>query len=72
MLFDVILTLETIYNIEVQKTLYELIKFSIKASGVAFVAAKSYYFGVGGGTDEFAELVKKDDVFDISKAFISN
>jgi hypothetical protein len=50
-----------------QKSLYELIKFSVKALGVAFVAAKSYYFGVGGGTDQFSELVKRDGAFDISK-----
>ena len=65
--FDVILTSETIYNIDVQKSLYELIKFSVKSSGVVFVAAKSYYFGVGGGTEQFVKLVKQDDSFDISK-----
>ena len=70
--FDVILTSETIYNIEAQKSLYELMKFSIKPSGVAFVAAKSYYFGVGGGTDHFAELVNKDGTFNISKVTTSS
>ena len=67
MSFDVVLTSETIYNIEAQKSLYELIKFSVKPSGVVFVAAKSYYFGVGGGTDQFSELVKRDGAFDISE-----
>ena len=67
MAFDVVLTSETIYSIEAQKSLYKLIKFSVKPSGVAFVAAKSYYFGVGGGTDQFSELVKRDGAFDISK-----
>ncbi|XP_028406568.1 histidine protein methyltransferase 1 homolog [Dendronephthya gigantea] len=66
MSFDVILTSETIYNSDVQKSLYELIKFVLKPSGVAFVAAKSYYFGVGGGTDQFSQLVKQDGAFDIS------
>ena len=65
--FDVILTSETIYNINGQKSLYELIKFSVKASGVVFVAAKSYYFGVGGGIEQFVKLVKEDETFDISK-----
>ena len=71
-LFDVILTSETIYNIEAQKSLYELMKFSIKPSGVAFVAAKSYYFGVGGGTDQFAEVVNEDGAFDISTVTTSS
>ena len=64
--FDIILTSETIYNIDVQKSLYELIKFSVKSSGVVFIAAKSYYFGVGGGIDQFVKFVKQDDSFDIS------
>lgn len=70
--FDVILTSETIYNIEAQQSLYELMKFSIKPSGVAFVAAKSHYFGVGGGTDQFVELVNKDGAFNISKVTTSS
>ena len=70
--FDVILTSETIYNIEAQKSLYELMKFSIKPSGVAFVAAKSYYFGVGGETDQLAEVVNEDGAFDISKVTTSS
>jgi hypothetical protein len=39
----------------------------VKPSGVVFVAAKSYYFGVGGGTEQFSELVKRDGAFDVSK-----
>ena len=64
--FDVVLTSETIYNSDVQELLYELIKFTLNLNGVAFVAAKSYYFGVGGGTDQFSRLVKQDGAFDIS------
>ena len=70
--FDVILTSETIYNVDAQKSLYELMKSSMKPSGVAFVAAKSYYFGVGGGTDQFAEMVKKDSAFDVSRVITSS
>ena len=29
----------------------------LKPEGVAYIAAKSYYFGVGGSTHRFAELV---------------
>lgn len=67
MSFDFILTSETIYNVHAQKSLYELIKFALKPSGIAFVAAKNFYFGVGGGIDQFSNLVKSDSVFGISK-----
>lgn len=31
-----------------------------RPSGVAYIAAKSFYFGVGGGVAAFLELVKQD------------
>lgn len=31
-----------------------------RPSGVAYVAAKSYYFGVGGGTAAFLRLVNEE------------
>lgn len=35
--------------------------------GVALIAAKSFYFGVGGSTAGFAELVKDDGVLECSQ-----
>lgn len=64
--YDIILTSETIYNIDMQCLLYDIIKHSVKPDGVVFVAAKSYYFGVGGSTEQFLDFVCKDGVFDIS------
>eukprot|EP00955_Chlamydomonas_euryale_P044908 353000-Chlamydomonas_euryale.AAC.12 len=32
--------------------------------GVAYVAAKVYYFGVGGGTDSFMKLVNSDGIYE--------
>lgn len=63
--YDIILTSETIYNINMQHWLYELIKYCLKPGGVVFIAAKTYYFGVGGGTEQFANIVLKDGMFDI-------
>ncbi len=34
--------------------------------GVALVAAKRYYFGVGGGMKSFCSLVAKDGIFETS------
>ena len=33
--------------------------------GVALIAAKSYYFGVGGGTKLFADAVRADGTFEV-------
>lgn len=64
--FDIIVTSETLYNIYSQKIVYDLMKHCIKDDGIVLVASKTYYFGVGGGTDMFTQLVKNDKVFDIT------
>ena len=67
MMYDVILTSETIYAVESHVKLYNVIKRHLKEpSGIAYVAAKTHYFGVGGGTRSFEKLVKMDGVFDVS------
>lgn len=63
--FDVVLTSETIYNPANHNHLYQLIKASLKHTGTAYVAAKSYYFGIGGGIEEFKNLVKADQEMEI-------
>ena len=66
--YDVILTSETIYSLQSQpKLLTALKKYSRPGSGIVFVAAKSFYFGVGGSVNSFQELVVKDGTFDVSK-----
>uniref|UniRef100_A0A2L2YQP2 protein-histidine N-methyltransferase n=1 Tax=Parasteatoda tepidariorum TaxID=114398 RepID=A0A2L2YQP2_PARTP len=65
-LFDVILTSETIYNRESQKKLLKLMKSVLKQNGIIYVAAKSHYFGVGGGIANFEDLLKEDNTFDFS------
>lgn len=67
MMYDVILTSETIYAVESHVKLYNVIKRHLKEpNGMAYVAAKTHYFGVGGGTRSFEKLVKMDGVFDVS------
>lgn len=66
-MYDVVLTSETIYSLDSHSKLYNFIKRHLKKpNGVALVAAKTHYFGVGGGTRSFEEMVKMDGVFDIS------
>ena len=65
--YDLILTSESIYNEESSERLLETIKRVLRPPhGLAMVASKSYYFGVGGGTKAFRGLVKRDGIFEVS------
>lgn len=55
--YDIALTAETIYSEDSVHRLIACLDEILKPEGVAFIAAKSYYFGVGGSTHRFAELV---------------
>ena len=48
--FDLILTSDTIYSPAATPALWSLIRAQLRPKGVALVAAKSYYFGVGGSS----------------------
>ena len=66
--YDIILTSETIYSPTSQPKLLAALKHLLRPQGgVAYVAAKSYYFGVGGSVSSFTELVKEDGYFNIEK-----
>ncbi|KAG0031022.1 Histidine protein methyltransferase 1 [Podila clonocystis] len=67
--YDLILTSETIYAEESHMKLYTTIKNSLKKGGKALVAAKSFYFGVGGDVLSFQRLIEKDGVFDVKVVF---
>ncbi|KAK3797678.1 hypothetical protein RRG08_054697 [Elysia crispata] len=62
-IYDVILTAETIYSPENYSSLHDVFHTSLSANGVVVVAAKVYYFGVGGGTDGFIEYVESQKCF---------
>ncbi|XP_054820874.1 LOW QUALITY PROTEIN: uncharacterized protein LOC129319820 [Prosopis cineraria] len=61
--YDFILMAETVYSISSLQILYNLIKKCLRyPDGVAYMAAKKYYFGVGGGTRRFLSVVEKDGI----------
>ncbi|KAH8262904.1 hypothetical protein KR044_001776 [Drosophila immigrans] len=62
--YDIILTSETIYNIENQQKLLDTFRKRLKPDGNVLIAGKSHYFGVGGGLEQFVEVVKTEKVFD--------
>lgn len=57
--YDIILTSETIYNQSNYDKLINLLKDRLSKDGTAYVAAKTYYFGVGGGVRQFEERIQK-------------
>jgi hypothetical protein len=56
---DVLLTSESIYDVSQYQSLCTFISHALSARGVCYVAAKSYYFGVGGGTSAFTTFCEK-------------
>ena len=62
-LYDVILTSETIYSTESQTKLFRIFKRFLSPVGIVLVAAKSHYFGVGGNTLLFSQLVLESQLF---------
>ena len=61
--YDVILTTETIYNEQTSIRLLSCIKACLKPTGVCYLSAKSFYFGVGGGVAGFQQLLDRDGTF---------
>ena len=60
---DVILTAETIYDVDSYAKLHDLLRRSLALSGVAYVASKAFYFGVGGGTHDWLRFCQSRGVF---------
>ncbi|VVC44198.1 S-adenosyl-L-methionine-dependent methyltransferase,Lysine methyltransferase [Cinara cedri] len=56
--YDLILTSETIYNVNNYKKLINLFEKKLKLSGCILLIAKNYYFGVGGSISEFIHFLK--------------
>ncbi|BFY97295.1 hypothetical protein BsWGS_00335 [Bradybaena similaris] len=63
--YDIILTAETIYNTDDYSKLLDVFKTVLTDSGVIYLAAKTYYFGVGGSIDSFIEYVRGENCFDV-------
>ncbi|CAG9463038.1 unnamed protein product [Pedinophyceae sp. YPF-701] len=61
--FDLVLASETVYAEAAARRFYRLLTKVLKRpGGEAYVAGKAYYFGVGGGTQAFEELVRRGGV----------
>ena len=58
--FDVVLAAETLYNIESLPAFVAVLRRCLSRSGVALLATKRYYFGVGGGTQALIDLLGAD------------
>lgn len=64
MRFNFILSSETIYNKCNYEKIYNILNGLLEKDGTAFVAAKTYYFGVGGSVSDFKKFIEKDNLFD--------
>ena len=57
--YDLILTSETIYNVSNQKKLLAVFEKCLKSDGRVLLAAKTCYFGVGGGLRQFEKVLEE-------------
>jgi SAM-dependent methyltransferase len=64
--FDIIISADTIYNLDNYDSFYSIIKEKLSNPGICFICSKKYYFGVGGGTSQFMDYVNKQGDFQIS------
>nr|SVE74827.1 EOG090X0C09 [Daphnia carinata] len=69
--YDIILTSETIYNPENYGKLITIFEEMVKENGVIYVAAKHFYFGVGGNVYEFEKLLRQNERWNTSICFCS-
>lgn len=63
--YDLIFTSETIYNTDYYPSLHDVFQKLLAEDGVIYLAAKSHYFGVGGGLYLFESFVEEKNVFQI-------
>jgi SAM-dependent methyltransferase len=66
--FDIIISADTIYNIQNYDSLYNIIKTRLKNPGICFIASKKFYYGVGGGTNQFIDYVNQQGDFNVTVA----
>ncbi|GAM25126.1 hypothetical protein SAMD00019534_083010 [Acytostelium subglobosum LB1] len=58
--FDIILASDTLYSIQSFRKQIDLINDHLDSGGICLMAAKSFYFGVGGSMFEFKQLVASE------------
>lgn len=68
-LFSLILSAETLYNDDSCRRIAYMIENHLEENGIALVASKRYYFGVGGGTDELRKLISSNISFQVLATF---
>ncbi|XP_043910253.1 histidine protein methyltransferase 1 homolog [Protopterus annectens] len=66
--YDIIITSETIYNVDNYPTLHDVLSHLLSEKGVVYVAGKTHYFGVGGGIHLFESFVQEKNIFSVRTA----
>ncbi|KAJ1360961.1 hypothetical protein KIN20_020097 [Parelaphostrongylus tenuis] len=64
--YDIIITSETIYNTDDYDSLHDAFNYALSPTGIIWVAAKIFYFGVGGNVPTFMEFVANRGIFKVS------
>ena len=65
--YKIIISSDTLYNIDNYEKIYNILKNYLDKEGIAFFATKKYYFGVGGSSSEFIYFIKEKGEFEVNK-----
>ena len=65
--FDVIVSGDTLYNVDNYDKIYNILKTYLDKNGRAYFATKKFYYGVGGGMNQFRAYIMEKGEFDITK-----
>lgn len=61
--FSLILSAETLYTEDCCRKLLIVLKKHLAVDGIALIASKKFYFGLGGGTLTLEDMIKRQNVF---------
>uniref|UniRef100_A0A914VLD5 protein-histidine N-methyltransferase n=1 Tax=Plectus sambesii TaxID=2011161 RepID=A0A914VLD5_9BILA len=70
--YDIVLTAETIYSEASFTKLHDIIDRTLADDGIVLIAAKLYYFGVGGSVPAFMDFVKRQGRLNVQDVWTSD
>jgi len=65
--FNIIVSGDTLYNIDNYEKIFNILYNYLEKNGVAYFSTKKFYYGVGGSSSEFIYFIESKNCFEINK-----
>ena len=65
--FNIIISGDTLYNIDNYEKIFNILKNYLEKEGIALFSTKKFYYGVGGSSSEFIYFIESKNLFEINK-----